>query len=219
MKRDKATVLYRKYNPRFNPELIKISLQISEMDTKMLSSALRKLLRAARTTGPASQSLQTLIRAKIRQDYRARYLILTGDEFDTKEIQTRLQNTVNFIYNSTLGDEGKEKAILDSLIQFEASKAANSRLRGKFNNTTEIKNIKRYSELRKVERSQFMANSSRMMYITDSKCFDNQFAFGYLEIIKNEIDNDKNPVGDFHKSILDFELALVAFNEENKLFL
>lgn len=189
------------------------------MDRKLLINAYRRLIRLSRFYGPLSLQLSGLIKTRIRQDYSVKYFKLTGDQFQHHDdIYRRLDNTVNFLNNSLVGEGGMEMKIIKSIIQYESSKAINGKLRSHFDKTTELKNIKRFREIRAIERASFMNGNASPEFLNNGK-YDDQFSFGYIDVLKRLLENNEAQINQFHSGIVDFENVLIAFNEENELLL
>lgn len=189
------------------------------MDKTQLKNSYRRLIRISKYYGPHSLQLCGLIRTRIRQNYSSKYLKLTGNQFQHEsDIPKRLENTINFLNNALVGDGGVEIGVIKSIIQYEASKSVNNRLRLHFNETTELKNIKKFKEIREIERATFMNGGKSPWFLKNGE-FDDEFSFGYIEVLQKLLKQDKSPLIGFHSGIIDFENVLIAFNEENNLLL
>lgn len=190
----------------------------------------RTLARTVRNHGPLAAELGLLLKTRIRQDYAQRYERVTGRTLPwgseigpghCLELDQRVQNTRNLLHNALVGDGGRELAVVKALVQFEQSKSINAKLRSHFNDTTEVRNLRRYRALRDIERAARMEGAPPPHFLRNGK-FDPDFAFGYLSVLRKLAQSQsqaQNPAVPFHMAILHFEEALVAFNEEHALIL
>lgn len=174
------------------------------------------------------QILVVLAKIRLRQDYKYRRSTFLNTPYNESDFDVRLVNTVNFIHNASLDNPYNETSrpsslefkIINSLVQFENTKALPGPLRGRLK--SEFVAIEKWRELRGIERAWNMSNADektkdeRMWWLEGQK-LRNDVCFDYLKEL--QLIEKKTFLDHMVTSMIEYERAIVLLNEECHLFL